>query len=894
MINRVSIAPSLTLSPAASISSIPSLRSGNGSASTVIIPASEDIPDATSTFSETLPSLSGQTRTTDDLAIRGGEVFISPQTTGQGTRVIAPSRSSSLRRTSSLTDLDVEFESAISEFPPVSPRTITSVFSSPRPLPLRPPASSYLSTRDSYATAKSTPFYSSKSSLSPTTPGGKSITFVSARSRPPSTVFSSPASDASRELFYSPQDRGPGRRIPGSQGKAGSVYSLTSVNEQERHRVATTEGTQTPATDEFGSTLSPGDTTPASYIPIPLSFRGTESGSLLGDSHMGLTSSSTSRPRSALDTKSLTPPPKSGSYYGTPVSRAARPLPSEPSSGSSSSSPSYSSAPSRPGRNISTTPSAPSKLSTVSSYDATTFVSASESSEAERTPTRTHFDSPSAFSRETTQQESVTETIRGPSPTETQGPEGSVGSTETERSDGQRSRLERADSFFSEARSARSLEPSTYSPIAYGVCMTSDISEFTPLSGSSPPASAPQLSRTITPTPSTRYTTASQPPRSHSSTSFTTASEPLTPSQKTESVYATAERTPSSSRPSTIAISPSTEYATAEVCPTTPYPSSGSPSISPSSVSTLPLTSAPSHVQTIRDVPSDWEPSIVGSSVPVSSELSATPTLSRTMSIASRSRTGTVLSGPARPSPARSVASRSSASYVPASTPSITSVSSIPESSAPRSVPSSKTPSQSSITSRTISTAQVFSTPNSGSFLLPPVPPPSSTQFLSPPAASPRSPSVSGRSLPATDVSTIISSSVLEQTPSIFSSVLPSELEHSMSSSVFEPTASVQTAESYVVARMPRSPSISVPSTLTASGLTVPTVSSRTPLARAPSTRSVNSSVLLPSRSSSLRSTTISARESVSCRLTVPLVNVLTGPSRRQYQRFSHRLSVSQ
>ena len=101
-----------------------------------------------------------------------------------------------------------------------------------------------------------------------------------------------------------------------------------------------------------------------------------------------------------------------------------------------------------------------------------------------------------------------------------------------------------------------------------------------------------------------------------------------------------------------------------------------------------------------------------------------------------------------------------------------------------------------------------------------------------------------------------------------------------MSSSVFEPTASVQTAESYVATRMPRSPSVSVPSTLTASGLTVPTVSSW-PLARAPSTRSINSSVLLPSRSSSLRSTTISARESVSRRLFLPLVNVLTGPSRR-------------
>ena len=148
----------------------------------------------------------------------------------------------------------------------------------------------------------------------------------------------------------------------------------------------------------------PGDTTPAMYIPIPLSFCGTESGSLLGGGHMGLTTSSTSRPRSAPDTKSPYPPPKSGTYYGTPASRAACALPSEPSSGWSSSSPSYSSAPSRPGRNISTTPCALSKLSTLSSYDTsveererlltssmTTFVSASELLETERTPTRIHF-----------------------------------------------------------------------------------------------------------------------------------------------------------------------------------------------------------------------------------------------------------------------------------------------------------------------------------------------------------------------------------------------------------------------------------------------------------------------------------------------------------------------
>lgn len=60
------------------------------------------------------------------------------------------------------------------------------------------------------------------------------------------------------------------------------------------------------------------------------------------------------------------------------------------------------------------------------------------------------------------------------------------------------------------------------------------------------------------------------------------------------------------------------------------------------------------------------------------------------MSIVSRSRTGTVLSGPACPLLAQSVASCSSTSHVPVSTLSITSISSISESSAPRSLPSLK------------------------------------------------------------------------------------------------------------------------------------------------------------------------------------------------------------
>ncbi|KAG8795280.1 hypothetical protein FRC17_008153, partial [Serendipita sp. 399] len=184
-LNRASI-PSRSTSPVHSVGTIPSQRSSqrsggtssgsrNGSASTVFIPADEDIPDIGSTISSlTRSSFHSGSRTSsssyqtgtrprslDDTSIVShGDDLLSPS---DPRIAIAPSRSSSLRRTASMTDLD-EYASVVSETHPRSgvpltssriassvgsqgfPQTIhspvSSRSSSGRPLPDVPPLSS--------------------------------------------------------------------------------------------------------------------------------------------------------------------------------------------------------------------------------------------------------------------------------------------------------------------------------------------------------------------------------------------------------------------------------------------------------------------------------------------------------------------------------------------------------------------------------------------------------------------------------------------------------------------------------------------------------------------------------------------------------------------------------
>ncbi|EIN14499.1 hypothetical protein PUNSTDRAFT_140778, partial [Punctularia strigosozonata HHB-11173 SS5] len=95
--------------------------SGSGSASTVFVPPTDTIPDlsdlqsisGSSTFSLTRRSSRAQhTRAADDGAL-SNQSFVYPG----DPRVIGPSRSSSIRRTTSLTDLDREFATATSRGP---------------------------------------------------------------------------------------------------------------------------------------------------------------------------------------------------------------------------------------------------------------------------------------------------------------------------------------------------------------------------------------------------------------------------------------------------------------------------------------------------------------------------------------------------------------------------------------------------------------------------------------------------------------------------------------------------------------------------------------------------------------------------------------------------------
>jgi hypothetical protein len=90
--------------------------------------------------------------------------------------------------------------------------------------------------------------------------------------------------------IYKPEDDGPVRRV--RAGKASSVYSLSNLNEQERHRLAArlVDGGRiwlhgvfpSPSISTVGTPMLLGT------MALPrLAFRGPDSSSLLGDSHVG-------------------------------------------------------------------------------------------------------------------------------------------------------------------------------------------------------------------------------------------------------------------------------------------------------------------------------------------------------------------------------------------------------------------------------------------------------------------------------------------------------------------------------------------------------------------------------------------------------------------------------
>jgi hypothetical protein len=90
--------------------------------------------------------------------------------------------------------------------------------------------------------------------------------------------------------IYKPEDDGPVRRV--RAGKASSVYSLSNLNEQERHRLAArlVDGGRTWLHGVFPSPSISTVGTPMllGTMALPrLAFRGPDSSSLLGDSHVG-------------------------------------------------------------------------------------------------------------------------------------------------------------------------------------------------------------------------------------------------------------------------------------------------------------------------------------------------------------------------------------------------------------------------------------------------------------------------------------------------------------------------------------------------------------------------------------------------------------------------------
>jgi hypothetical protein len=107
----------------------------------------------------------------------------------------------------------------------------------------------------------------------------------------PSTRAKTPVQTILRDTgstIYSPEDDGHVR-----PGEASSVYSLSSINEQERHRLAAEDSS---TVDEYGSMVS-SPVPSISSVGTPkllrttalprLAFRGPDSSSLLGDSHVG-------------------------------------------------------------------------------------------------------------------------------------------------------------------------------------------------------------------------------------------------------------------------------------------------------------------------------------------------------------------------------------------------------------------------------------------------------------------------------------------------------------------------------------------------------------------------------------------------------------------------------
>ncbi|KAF4603193.1 hypothetical protein EYR38_003603 [Pleurotus pulmonarius] len=251
--------PSRTQSPTGSMRTILSIdttssSSSVGSRSTVFVPPLSSIPDISddfdtrSTFSRTTSFISTHhTGTVDDTAILGqGYIYRGDP------RVIAPSRGGSLRRTSSLTDMDQEFASALDRARGARPG---------------------LGFASRVILGGSPVTVSSGSSL------GKDVFVTPPPSARGSSTPHGSSTDLSDEAFFS---AGSGT----SDTRTTSLYTLTSTGRDRTTTGFTSTGfTSTGFTGTNTTTdLTSGDSD-TNIVSSTLSYRRTDSASYLGDSH---------------------------------------------------------------------------------------------------------------------------------------------------------------------------------------------------------------------------------------------------------------------------------------------------------------------------------------------------------------------------------------------------------------------------------------------------------------------------------------------------------------------------------------------------------------------------------------------------------------------------------
>ena len=249
-----------TIHTITSTTSVSGSGSGSGSASTVFVPPLHTIPSLsdlhTSSDSSSTGSLSRapsfpphHTRTTDDGAV-SNRSYIYPG----DPRVIAPSRSSSLRRTSSLTDLDEEFASAVSRARNAKPGLGFGLSL----------VGGVVLGDGSPVTVSSGPRLGGEVRVTPP-PSGKAKT--------------RPLSDISDDNFFSA-----GSRTSSSEPRTAtnSFYTLSNSSASSSDARPTTGI----ITDETAFEFTSGGSN-TQIVPSTLSYRRTESNSYLGDSHDG-------------------------------------------------------------------------------------------------------------------------------------------------------------------------------------------------------------------------------------------------------------------------------------------------------------------------------------------------------------------------------------------------------------------------------------------------------------------------------------------------------------------------------------------------------------------------------------------------------------------------------